>query len=220
MNFIDFLTEVLYSALSVFKGAVITFRNLLGTPVRSYYTMMGQPQPANWGGVPNGDWLHKTKRVTQHYPEEKWALAPRFRGMPTPTTYPDTGEMLCIACLACVRICPTQIIDIQWHKPGADEPSANSHGDKLVKIVDKFEIDMGRCLFCALCVEVCPTNPKSIVMSKEYEISSPSRDGMLFEDSIVPGTHMLPMAPVKDSDDQPATAYVNAAINMAKKKGE
>ncbi|HET6383481.1 MAG TPA: 4Fe-4S dicluster domain-containing protein [Armatimonadota bacterium] len=215
MNPADLIKEILYSALSVVKGMIMTMKNLLGLPVRSYYSMLGKDEPENLKGK-------RIRRVTQHYPEEQWALAPRFRGMPTPTVVPETGEMYCIACLACVRICPTQIIDIQWHKPGAEEeiPPDPITGKPKVKLIDRFEIDMGRCLFCALCVEACPTNPKSIVMSREFELGGASRIGMVFEDRRLPGTKVLPMAPVSDSDDQPATAYVNAAIAMAKKKGE
>ena len=220
MNPVEFLKEIVYSAWSVMLGIMVTLKNLLGGPVRSYYSLMGLPEPAVYGRSDKGSWWARRKRVTQHYPEEKWTYAPRFRGMPTPTVDPETGDMLCIACLACVRICPTQIIDIQWHKPGPDESAVDRDGKKKVKIIDQFEIDMGRCLFCALCVESCPTNPRSIVMSRDFEIAGVSRTGMVFEDRILPGTHVLPFIPVKDSDDQPATAYVNAAVSMAKKKGE
>jgi formate hydrogenlyase subunit 6/NADH:ubiquinone oxidoreductase subunit I len=209
MNLFEFTRELLYSTWSVLLGAWMTFRNLMGWPVRSYYTMFHLTDP--WAGASG-----RVRRVTQHYPEEKWPLAPRFRGMPTPTADPETGELYCIACLACVRICPSQIIDIQWHKPGPDEPAVTSRGKKIVKKIDKFEIDMGRCLFCALCVEVCPTDPRSIVMSKEFELSSVSRSGMWYEDRMQDGAHVLPMVPVRDSADQPETAYVNAAVTMKK----
>lgn len=212
MNALELFKEILYSAWSVVAGMLMTFHNLMGGSIRSYYTMIGQQEPAQWK---HG----KRRRVTQMYPEEKWALAPRFRGMPTPTVDPESGQMHCIACLACVRICPTQIIDIQWHKPTPEENAVDVKGKKKVKVVDKFEIDMGRCLFCALCVEVCPTDPKAIVMSREFELAGMSRQSMWFEDQLMPGTNMLPMLPVKGSDDQPATAYVNAATTM-KKKGE
>ena len=219
MNPVELFKEIWYSSLSVLKGILMTLKNLFGTPVQSYYTMLGKPEPALWGGAEasHRSWFLRRKRVTQFYPEEKWTLAPRFRGMPSPTCNPETGELHCIACLACVRICPTQIIDIQWHKPGADEVAVDSKGKKKVKIIDAFEIDMGRCLFCALCVEVCPTDPKSIVMSRKFEIGSPSRDGMLFEDRLLPGTHVLPMVPVTNSDDQPETAYVNAGSSRKKR---
>ncbi|MDQ2731468.1 MAG: 4Fe-4S dicluster domain-containing protein [Armatimonadota bacterium] len=212
MNALELFKEILYSAWAVLVGMRMTFRNLIGGSIRSYYTMIGEKEPAQWQ---HG----KRRRVTQMYPEEKWALAPRFRGMPTPTVDPESGQMHCIACLACVRICPTQIIDIQWHKPAPEENAVDVKGKKKVKIVDKFELDMGRCLFCALCVEVCPTDPKSIVMSREFELAGMSRQSMWFEDQLMPGTNMLPMLPVKGSDDQPETAYVNAATTM-KKKGE
>jgi NADH-quinone oxidoreductase subunit I len=212
MNLLQFLKEILYSAWSVIEGIKMTFGNLLGLPVRSYYTMLGHPEPPQWANGKAGGWLHRRKRVTQLYPEEKWDLAPRFRGMPVPTVIPDTGEMWCIACLACVRICPSQIIDIQWHKPGPGESAVNSKGKKLVKLIDRFEIDMGRCLFCALCVEICPTNPKSIVMSREFELGDQSRTRMVFQDRTGSEEHILPMVPVNGVEDQPQTAYVNAAL--------
>jgi len=43
------------------------------------------------------------------------------------------------------------------------------------KIIEEFEINLGRCILCGLCVEVC--NFDAIEMSHEHEISHYARDG-------------------------------------------
>jgi len=42
-----------------------------------------------------------------------------------------------------------------------------------------FKIDMSRCMFCGLCTEVCPA--AGLVPSKIYELSSTSREQMVFD---------------------------------------
>ena len=43
------------------------------------------------------------------------------------------------------------------------------------KMVESFEINLGRCILCGICVEVC--NFDAITMSHEHEISTYARDG-------------------------------------------
>jgi NADH-quinone oxidoreductase subunit I len=43
------------------------------------------------------------------------------------------------------------------------------------KIIDVFEINIGRCILCAICVDVC--NFDAIEMSYETELSTRTRDG-------------------------------------------
>jgi NADH-quinone oxidoreductase subunit I len=43
------------------------------------------------------------------------------------------------------------------------------------KIIEEFEINLGRCILCSLCVEVC--NFDAIEMSHEHEISHYARNG-------------------------------------------
>ena len=50
--------------------------------------------------------------VTISYPEEKRDMAPRFRGLPSLRTDPETGEALCVACGLCARICPTTCLEM------------------------------------------------------------------------------------------------------------
>jgi NADH-quinone oxidoreductase subunit I len=108
------------------------------------------------------------KKVTLQYPEERWELPEGYRGMPALPVDPKTGKPKCIACGSCARICPEQIITIE-HEVGEDKK----------RKLTEFKIDMSRCMFCGLCTESCPTG--GLQMSKTFELSSTSRDQMVFD---------------------------------------
>jgi formate hydrogenlyase subunit 6/NADH:ubiquinone oxidoreductase subunit I len=75
--------------------------------------------------------------ITIEYPEEKRQMAPRFRGLPSLRTDPDTGEALCVACGLCARICPTSCLEM--HVIPSEE------GDREL---GEFILRSGRCMFC------------------------------------------------------------------------
>ncbi len=108
-----------------------------------------------------------TPKVAQHYPEEKRAMAPRYRGLPSLRADPDTGEALCVACGLCARICPTSCLEM--HVVPSEE------GDREL---GEFILKAGRCLFCGLCSQVCPVD--AITMSQEYELSTLEREGLVY----------------------------------------
>jgi len=105
--------------------------------------------------------------ITIEYPEEKRQMAPRFRGLPSLRTDPDTGEALCVACGLCARICPTSCLEM--HVIPSEE------GDREL---GEFILRSGRCMFCGLCSQVCPVD--AITMSEEYELATLSRDGLIY----------------------------------------
>jgi len=105
--------------------------------------------------------------ITIEYPEEKRQMAPRFRGLPSLRTDPDSGEALCVACGLCARICPTSCLEM--HVIPSEE------GDREL---GEFILRSGRCMFCGLCSQVCPVD--AITMSEEYELSTVSRDGLIY----------------------------------------
>ncbi len=111
------------------------------------------------------------KPVTAQYPKQHLPLMERQVGFPALTWDAKVGEPYCVGCMVCVRMCPTQcmsgtMIDNPLHAEGKSTRR---------KIIEEFEINLGRCILCGLCVEVC--NFDAIEMSHEHEISHYARDG-------------------------------------------
>jgi formate hydrogenlyase subunit 6/NADH:ubiquinone oxidoreductase subunit I len=55
-----------------------------------------------------------------------------------------------------------------------DNPKAQSGESHRRKIIETFEINLGRCIICGICVDVC--NLDAIVMSHEHEKSAYMRN--------------------------------------------
>jgi len=114
----------------------------------------------------NITWRHLfVKKVTLHYPEERWQLPPKSR-MRLFMKYED-----CIGCGQCARACPVQCIYIKADKrdpKAAPIFAANGQGIKLDVAV--FDIDMSLCCYCNLCTYPCPTD--CIYMTPEYEFAT------------------------------------------------
>jgi NADH-quinone oxidoreductase chain I len=105
------------------------------------------------------------KKYTLQYPEEKWEVAPRWRGRHVLTVH-ESGKIRCVACMLCATICPAECIHIE----GAAEPDNR-------KYPEEYTIDLGRCIFCGFCVEVCPR--QAIEMTTVYEISEYTREDLI-----------------------------------------
>jgi NADH-quinone oxidoreductase subunit I len=106
-------------------------------------------------------------KVTVQYPEEKIALAPRFRGAPVWVFDDATGRSRCVGCGLCVQACPKGVIEM-----------STSNGPGGARFVDYYAIHITRCLFCALCVEACPF--RAIEMSHEFELSQYERYDLVY----------------------------------------
>jgi NADH-quinone oxidoreductase subunit I len=119
-------------------------------------------------------WRHLfVKKVTLHYPEEKWQLPPKSR-MRLFMKYED-----CIGCGQCARACPVQCIYIKADKRDPKAPAifaANGQGIKLDVTV--FDIDMSLCCYCNLCTYPCPTD--CIYMTPEYEFATTDLSNHLY----------------------------------------
>ncbi|MEE8442315.1 MAG: NADH-quinone oxidoreductase subunit I [Dehalococcoidia bacterium] len=109
--------------------------------------------------------------VTAQYPDQHLPMAPRFMGFPVLTWDEKVGEPYCVACMVCVRNCPTQCMSATM----IDNPLQKEGKSKRRKIVSDFEINLGRCILCGICVEVC--NFDAIIMSHEHELSVFVRNG-------------------------------------------
>lgn len=108
-----------------------------------------------------------SKKVTMQYPEQKWEVAPRWRGRHV-LTKDSSGKIRCVACMLCATICPADCITIE----AAAEVDSG-------KYPEKYTIDLGRCIFCGFCVEACPK--EAIEMSGVYELSEYTREDLILD---------------------------------------
>ena len=72
----------------------------------------------------------------------------------------DDGSDRCVSCLACEKVCPSQVITI--------ERKRNPEGKGFV--LELFDIDLVNCMYCAACVEACPVS--AIVTIGDFELST------------------------------------------------
>ncbi len=110
-------------------------------------------------------------KVTMEYPEQRPAIPPGYRGVPTLVKDPH-GREKCVSCQLCEFVCPPKAIRITPGEIPADAPTA--HVEKAPK---EFEIDMLRCIYCGLCQEVCPE--EAIWLQNQYSMSGYTRAEMV-----------------------------------------
>ncbi len=98
------------------------------------------------------------KEVTIQYPDEKWPMPERSRGIVVLLSDKETGELNCTTCLLCERACPSAAIKIDYEKV-----------EKKRKLKE-FTVDNSLCCFCGLCEEAC--NFAAIKMAGKYEFAT------------------------------------------------
>ncbi|MFA6287667.1 MAG: NADH-quinone oxidoreductase subunit I [Opitutaceae bacterium] len=111
------------------------------------------------------------KPLTLEYPEERPALSPGYRGVPTLVKDPH-GREKCVSCQLCEFVCPPKAIRITPGELPTD--SENAHVEKGPKA---FDIDMLRCIYCGLCQEVCPE--EAIFLQNQFSMSGYTRAEMV-----------------------------------------
>ncbi len=87
------------------------------------------------------------KDIVLRYPHESPDVT-HWAGPIELVTFPATGTHDCIACNACVRICPSECITVEGKRP---------EGTKKMRATT-FLIDFSTCSLCGLCIDVCPTD--------------------------------------------------------------
>jgi len=101
--------------------------------------------------------------ITIQYPEERWTMPERSRGMVVLLSDKETGQLNCTACELCMRACPTGAIQMESHRD-----------EKKKKHLDEFYVDVGICCLCGLCEESC--NFCAIKLCTKYEYSVLDKD--------------------------------------------
>ena len=120
------------------------------------------------------------KRVTIQYPEQKPALAPRWRGRIVLTRDPD-GEERCVGCYLCAVACPVDCISLQ--------AAEREDGRRYPEF---FRINFSRCIFCGFCEEACPTY--AIQLTPDFEMCEYNRQNLVYEkqDLLISGVGKYP----------------------------
>ena len=112
------------------------------------------------------------RRVTIYYPHERPDTS-KWGGPIELVTFPETLTHDCIACNACVRICPSECITVEGERP---------EGSKKMRAT-RFILDFSMCSLCGLCVEVCPTD--TLRYSTRYDEAMYTR-AATYDDLLVP----------------------------------
>lgn len=106
--------------------------------------------------------------ITIQYPEERWEMPERSRGIVVLLSDKETGELNCTSCMLCMRACPTAAIRI-------DAP----RGEDKRRVLKQFDIDFGLCCFCGLCEEAC--NFSALKMASMYEYSTENKEDLYWD---------------------------------------
>ena len=111
------------------------------------------------------------KPVTVEYPRVVRPRAERYRAS-FALLHDEQGDELCIGCLQCERICPSQVISIKAGGKRESKVTGKKRG-----YADDFVLDLNGCIYCELCVQVCPTD--AIVMTREPETPAYAREDLV-----------------------------------------
>ena len=108
------------------------------------------------------------KHITLQYPDERWPMPERSRGVVVLLSDKETGELNCTACLLCMRSCPTAAIRIEFEK---DEKGKRS--------LKQFHVDNTLCCYCGLCEEAC--NFDAIKLAPKYEFATYNKEDLVWD---------------------------------------
>ena len=105
--------------------------------------------------------------MTLQYPTEKTQRSQRWRGLHR-LKVDEKGELKCVACGLCARICPSEAITIVPYEE-----------EGKTRYPKKFVIDELRCIFCGFCQEACPEG--AIELTEVYDYIDYNRTDFIFD---------------------------------------
>ena len=108
------------------------------------------------------------RAITIQYPEERWTMPERSRGMVVLLSDKESGELNCTGCELCMRACPTAAILV-----------VAPRGEDKKKHLKEFRLDNALCCFCGLCEEAC--NFSALKMATKYEFSTLNKDDLMWD---------------------------------------
>ena len=151
--------------------------------------------------------------VTAQYPEpgKRLEIDDRYMGFPALLWDGTVDEPYCTGCMVCIRECPTQCMSASMK----DNPLHAEGKSRRRKIVESFEINLGRCILCGICVDVC--NFDAIEMSHEHEMSKYRRNGSRVD---LPALLEMGKEFQAETGWQPTQAKNIGAVRPAGKAGE
>ena len=87
------------------------------------------------------------KPVTVIYPKERIPMK-RFKGPISFVVDDKSKDHKCIACNACIKVCPSRCMSLVAQKSVADGK----------RVLTDFKVNYMLCSLCSLCIDVCPTD--------------------------------------------------------------
>lgn len=111
--------------------------------------------------------------VTVEFPAVVRPRGERYRAS-FALTDDEHGELACVACQACEKICPSGVI-----KVSSEGKRESPKTGKRRQYPDGFTLDLSACIQCELCVQVC--NSDAIVMVKEPETPVFCREDLVLD---------------------------------------
>ena len=114
--------------------------------------------------------------ITVQYPDRvpqpvQDTLPERSRGLL------EVDVLCCTGCQACARACPIDVISMNIVKEGK------------IRLITRFDIDLGKCMYCGFCVDACPVKAQApgdeeptcaIRFSREFEGVVTNYDAMTY----------------------------------------
>ena len=109
------------------------------------------------------------KPVTVIYPKERIPMK-RFKGPIAFVTDEKTKDHLCIACNACIKVCPSRCMSLEAKKSALDGK----------RVLTDFKVNYMLCSLCSLCIDVCPTDALKHD-DPNYDMVASTQAGMLMD---------------------------------------